>query len=313
MIQVTKTDEKGKLVPQEGYVKDSWIHLFNPVDSEVAEVVAATGVPELFLKSALDEEEAAHTDREGNCSLFVVDIPVMEEDKDGMVYSTVPFGILITEAHIITVCLRETSLVSDITEGAVRGFCTKDRYQCLLQILYRNATKFLHFLRQIDRTSHRLQAELHRSMKNKELILLLELEKSLVYFSTSLRGNHVLIDKLYRNEHVSSCERCLALLDDVTIENSQAEEMCKIYRDILSGTMDAYASIISNNVNFVMKFLTLITIVLTIPTLIASLWGMNVNVPWQNNEWGFWIVVGIIVVITTVVSVILFNRTNRLK
>lgn len=313
MITITKTNASGVQEQIDRYENLSWIHLLNPSDSEVADVVAQTGIPELFLKSALDEEETAHIDIEGGCSLFVVDIPVMDEENDVMVYSTLPFGIAITENHLVTVCLKETTLVGDMIAGTVRGWDTKDRYKCLLQLLYRNATKFLHLLRQIDRSSHRLQAELHRSMKNKELILLLELEKSLVYFSTSLRANHVLIDKLAKNERITGNTTYVNLIDDVALEYSQAEEMCKIYRDILSGTMDAFASIISNNVNLVMKMLTIITIVLTIPTLIASFWGMNVNVPLASNPWGFWIVLGISVAITLPVALVLLKRTNKLK
>ena len=165
----------------------------------------------------------------------------------------------------------------------------------------------------IDKTSHRLQAELHKSMKNKELISLLELEKSLVYFSTSLRANEVVIDRVSKFEFIKSDIVNLNLLDDLIIENKQAIEMCNIYSNILSGTMDAFASIISNNVNLVMKLLTIITIILTVPTLIASFWGMNVPVPFEKNSLGFWIVVGIAVVVTLGVAFVLVKRTNRLK
>ena len=176
-----------------------------------------------------------------------------------------------------------------------------------------NAKKFLSGLKQIDKKSLRVQAELHRSMKNKELIQLLELENSLVYFSTSLSANLNVYNRMGKLPIVSGNEDYRDLFDDMVIETRQAMEMCNIYRDILSGTMDAYASVISNNVNIVMKLLTVITIIITIPTLIASLWGMNVDVPFMNTVGGFWIVVGIAVVVTSVAAYFLIRSTNSIR
>ncbi len=293
--------------------KQCWIHLVNPSDSEVAQISELTGVPDLMLKSALDEEESAHIDREDDNLLVVVDVPSVEEENDNFVYTTMPMGFVLSPDYTVTISLRETTLLTDFMNQRVKGFSTRNPLRFLLQVLYRNATKFLQHLRQIDRSSHRLQAELHRSMKNKELILLLELEKSLVYFSTSLRANKVVIEKISRFESIKSDSDERDLLDDLVIENEQAIEMCNIYRDILSGTMDAFASIISNNVNLVMKILTVITIILTIPSLIAALWGMNVPVPFGDNPLGFLIVIGITLVITVPVAWLLIRLTNRLR
>ena len=176
-----------------------------------------------------------------------------------------------------------------------------------------NAKKFLSYLRQIDKKSLRVQAELHRSMKNKELIQLLGLENSLVYFSTSLTSNSRVYARVKKLAPVMDREDYQDLYDDVIIENTQAIEMCNIYRDILTGTMDAFASVISNNVNIVMKLLTVVTLIISVPTLIASLWGMNVPVPFEDLSWGFWIVVGIATVISAVVAVITFRSTSSIK
>ena len=153
-----------------------------------------------------------------------------------------------------------------------------------------------------------MEGELHKSMKNKELIAMLNLEKSLVYFSTSLKSNEAVLERLMRMEFIRRYPDDTDLLEDVIIENKQAIEMCTIYRDILSGTMDAFASVISNNLNIVMKLLTSITIMLTIPTLFASLWGMNVPVPFQNSPWGFVIVCGISLVASVISGIIMFRK-----
>ena len=176
-----------------------------------------------------------------------------------------------------------------------------------------NAKRFLSNLRQLDKKSLRLQAELHRSMKNQELIQLLGIENSLVYFSTSLSANLNVYNKLERFPSISGNEDYKDLFDDVVIETRQAMEMCNIYRDILSGTMDAYASVISNNLNVVMKLLAVITLVISVPTLIASLWGMNVPVPFASLSWGFWLVIGISAVITAVVSYFIIRSTNSIR
>ena len=298
-------------------VKGSWIHLTNPADSEVELVCRETGLPEDMLKTALDEEESAHTDYEDGNTMLVIDIPYIEEDDDQFVYSTVPIGIVYNQDYFVTVCLKDTSLVYDFFNDRVKNVSTRNHPFLMLQILYRNATRFLQHLKQIDKTSHRVQAELHKSMKNKELILLLDLEKSLVYFSTSLRADEVVIEKVLRFKEVREVEELVDYAEDLIVENKQAIEMCNIYRDILSGTMDAFASIISNNVNIVMKLLTVITIVLSIPTLIFSLWGMNVDLPFGEGTplyaYGFWIVIAITVISTATVAFILFKKTKRLK
>ena len=183
----------------------------------------------------------------------------------------------------------------------------------LLKFMMGNAKRFLSSLRQIDKKSLRVQAELHRSMKNKELIQMLELENSLVYFSTSLSANINVYNKMEKLPAITGNEDYKDLYDDVLIETRQAVEMCNIYRDILSGTMDAYASVISNNLNVVMKLLAVITLIISVPTLIASLWGMNVAVPFGDTAWGFWVVIGICIAVTAVVSIWLIRSTASIK
>lgn len=290
-----------------------WINLINPSDNEVDLVSKSTGIPETMIKTALDEEETAHIDYDGSYRMIVVDIPIIEEANDSYVYNTIPLSIITGKSYILTVCLKETSIISDFLEARVKNFSTRKLIRFILQILYKNSVKFLSYLKQIDKTSHRIQTELNKSMKNKEIFQLLELEKSLVYFSTASKSNQTVIEKIAKFEEIKDLTEELNLLDDLIIENRQAIEMCNIYREILIGTMDAFASIISNNVNIVMKLLTIITIILSIPTLIASLWGMNVPVPFETNPIGFYIVLIITIPVTVGVALFLIKRTRRLK
>jgi magnesium transporter len=237
-----------------------------------------------------------------------VDIPYVESEGSGYVYSTIPMGIILVDEVIITVCTRETPIITDFTEERIRNFWTFKRTRFILQLLHRNASRFLAYLKQIDKASMHVQEMLEKSSRNQELLQMMKLEKSLVFFSTSLKGNEMVMEKLLRLEGIQKYPDDADLLEDVIIENKQAIEMCNIYRDIMSGTMDAFASIISNNLNIVMKVLTSLTVVLSIPTLFASLWGMNVGVPFQNSPFGFWIVIAITVLASLAAFMALWKR-----
>lgn len=312
MVLISKKTNTTPIEQLEEIEKDCWIHLTNPSDNEIEYVAEKTGIDESILKTALDEEETAQLDREDGNTMLVIDIPYIEEDGDWYSYNTIPFGIVYNNDYFVTVCLQETSITTDFQMERIKNFRTDSKTKFLLQLLNSTASKYLQHLRQIDRTSLRIQAKLHKSMKNKELLQLLDLEKSLVYFSTSLRANDNTLAKITRFNEVKNVEEHQDYLEDVILEYKQAIEMCNIHRDILAGTMDAFASIISNNINVVMKVLTIITIALTIPTLISGLWGMNVPVPFENMRFAFWIILGIIAVVTIAVTLIVVFRSNRM-
>lgn len=285
----------------------SWVKLVAPTEEEMQLVSKKLNIELDFIRAATDEEERARLEFENDATLILVDTPVVAEEKTGLeLHNAIPLGIIYTPHNIVTVCLRDVEILSQFHQTRVLKYSTKKKNRFVLQILYKNAAKFLFYLRQIDKSSTRVEMELHKSMKNKELIQMLKLEKSLVYFSTSIKSNEVVMEKLLRMPFIKEYPDDLDLLEDVIIENKQAMEMCAIYRDILSGTMDAFASVISNNLNIVMKILTSLTIVLSIPTLIASLWGMNVNVPFQHSPNGFWIVL-MISLICSLVAVLILN------
>lgn len=285
----------------EDFENGSWINLVAPTMEELNLVSQKTGADMDLLKAALDEEERSRIEfeEEINQTIIVVDIPRVEkEGKDGYVYTTLPMGIIFVGDYIITVCLIKSSLIDDFIKGKVKKFYTYKRIRFLFLILYRNSTRYLRYLRLIDKASDRLNKEMQRSYRNKELFQMMALEKSLVYFTTSLKGNEAVLEKLVKVKYIKKYHDDEELLDDVIVENKQAIEMCSIYRDILSGMMDAYASIISNNLSIVMKFLAAVTIVISLPTLVTSAWGMNLDVPWEGNPWGFVIVMGIALAIT---------------
>ena len=313
MIKFFKSDvNKRRMTRLTGFEEGCWVDLVNPSDDEVEDVSLFTGIPEEMIKAALDEEERARAEQDEENFLCLLDTPTITDTEDGDTYETIPMGLIYNPKCVVTVSLHGNAVLGDFISNRV-SVDTSKPVLFILKFMLGNAKKFLSSLRQIDKKSLRVQAELHRSMKNKELIQLLELENSLVYFSTSLSSNLNVYNRMGKLPTVLKNEDYTDLFDDVVIETRQAMEMCNIYRDILSGTMDAYASVISNNVNTVMKLLTVITIIITIPTLIASLWGMNVDVPFASLPGGFWIVIGIIVVITGIAAFFLIRASNSIR
>lgn len=308
MMRIFSTAENNILKELSTIEDGAWIHLLDPTEQEIKKIVNELKIDEDFVRAALDEEETPRTDYEEGATLVIVDIPIVRPEGVSFLYTTVPLGIIITEDNIVTVCLEETTLVEDFWNNRVKRFDTCKRTRFVLQILNKNATKYLQFLRQIDKLSTQVETALHKSMKNRELIQMLKIEKSLVFFSTSLKANEVVLEKILKSNVLKRYPDDTDLLEDVIIENKQAMEMCAIYRDIISGTMDAFASVISNNLNIVMKFLASITILLAIPTLFASFWGMNVGVPFAGNPAGFWIVVAISLGVCGITAYILWKK-----
>lgn len=310
MIKIFKTTEDSFSQVEE--IEDGcWVAMTDPTASEVIEISKAYGIDVDDIRSPLDEEERSRIEVEDNYTLILVDIPIVEEANDKDTYATIPLAIILTDKLIFTVCLIETPVLTAFMDGRVRNFFTFKKTRFILQILYRNATMFLHYLRIIDKKSEVIEQKLHASQKNSELLELLELEKSLVYFTTSLRSNEVVLEKLLRSEGIKKYPEDTDLLEDVIIENKQAIEMANIYTNILSSTMGTFASVISNNVNVVMKVLATVTIVLSIPTMIFSAYGMNVNVsgmPMAGSVWGFVVVIGVTLLITLLIALILSKK-----
>ncbi len=307
MLTIHKTVD-GKMTKLSAVEEGCWVNLVHPSEDELTTVAATLAVDLDFLRAAMDEEETSRIDSEGDNTLIIVDTPSMERDETGVVYSTIPMGIIVTKKHIITVCLKETSVVRDLQDGLVKGLRTEMRTRFILNILLLVAKRYLQYLKQIDKTYNYMERQLYKSQRNKELIQLLDLEKSLVYFNTSLKANEVTLEKILRGKIVTLYEEDHDLLEDVLIEVRQAIEMAQIYSDIISGMMDAFASVISNNLNVIMKVLTSITILMTVPNIVFGFYGMNITGAGLPLAQFFWFPLVLSIVIILVLAVILKKK-----
>lgn len=264
---VTKIEE-----PTQG----CWICVVEPTDEEIRTLIDVYKLDSGFVKSSLDEEESSRVEIEDDQTLIIVDCAAAEKQAENtMLYVTMPMGIILTQDYVFTVSLKDNIVLSEMASGLIKNVYTNMKTRFVLQLLLRIATKFLQCLKQIDKISSQMEKQLHGNMKNKELIQLLELEKSLVYFSTSLKADDVTLEKIHRGRVIKLYEEDQDLLEDVLIEVKQAIEMANIYSGILAGMMDAFSSIISNNMNIAMKRLTIFTIIMAIPTMVYSFYGMN--------------------------------------
>ena len=309
MLKIYKTvDEKGLFREVNKIEKGVWINLTNPTTQEINNLVNSIGVNEDFIKYSLDTEERARIDYEDDQTLILIDIPVQESTAD---YSTIPLGIIVvSDDYFITVCSQNADLIKDFSESKIKEFYTFKKTRFTLQILYRNATYYLQYLKKINKETDRAESKLQKNLKNDELVKLLTVEKSLVYFTTSLKSNELVMEKLLRGNILKLYEDDKDYLQDAIIENKQAIEMVTISRDILTGTTNAYASIISNNLNIVMKFLAAVTIVFSIPTIVSGIFGMNLKgIYFENNPYGFTIVIGIAVILS-IVSIIWLKKKD---
>lgn len=292
--------------------KGCWIDVVAPSEEELQEIAAATKIQMDFLTAPLDEEEKSRIEIEDDQILVLVDIPFLRSNKD---YDTLPLGIIITENCITTVCLEPNAVTAEFGSHNTKFFSTFKKTRFLFQILFKSATLYLKYIRIIIRRTDELEKHLRQSMQNSELFNLLDLQKSLTYFSTSLRSNYIVMEKLLRLRSATQSSHLVKLyeededlLEDVIIEYKQAVEMVEMYSHILNSMMEVFASIISNNLNLVMKFLATMTIVLAIPTLVSSMWGMNVPVPFANNPWGFAIVLTVALGVSGAAAYLLWKR-----
>ena len=282
VVRIFKTIE-GAIHQIQEPQEDCWIAMTNPTATEIFEMSERFGIEVDDLRAPLDEEERSRIEVEDNYTLILVDVPMIEERNDKDWYGTIPLGIIVTKKVIFTVCLEDTQVLTRFMEGRVRNFFTYMKTRFILQILYRNATMYLHYLRIIDKKSEQVEEKLHMSTRNQELMELLELEKSLVYFTTSLRSNEVVLEKLLKVESIKQYPEDTDLLEDV----------------------------ISNNLNVVMKVLSVITIVMSIPTIVFSAYGMNLSpsgMPFSADKWGFLVVILLSILVSIVAAVILSKK-----
>ena len=310
MLKIYKTsavEKKAKKVKK--MTSDCWIDLIAPTQDEIDKVANRTGVEKELIMKLLDTEELPRVEQEDNATLIVIDIPYLEEEGEHK-YKTYPLGIIITNNnYIITVTVKKTLMLNDFKRNKVKDFRTAKKTRFLIQILLKSASSYLKALKEVNHDIEAKEKVLKKSTENKDLVELLETEKTLVYFMTSLKANDAVLEKLAKGIVLPLYEGDLDLLEDTIIENKQAIEMAGIYRDILSSITDTYATIISNNLNIAMKFLAGATIVLSIPTMISSFLGMNVSLgPIENLSNAFVVVVLIAVVVSLIVALLLKKK-----
>lgn len=312
MIRLFKEVEK-KLVcinEQENIIekieKNMWIHIYDPQYDEISKISEITKIDKEILISAMDDEESAHLDVDDDYTMIVLDVPIYID----YIYETYPFVIIYNKDYYITICKKETKLL-DLMLKKFKKIEPHKHVRLTLQIMYRIASQYISSLKYLNSKRQDIEKEIQTSIENKDLLSLMTLNKSFIYFSTALNANKIVLSKVKRLEEFKKYESDFELMEDVEVENNQAIEMCSIYRDILTNVIDANASIISNNLNTVMKVLAVITLIIEIPTLIASIFGMNVDLPFTNNDNGFLIIIAISAILAIIGGLLLHYLTSK--
>jgi magnesium transporter len=307
MIKILRWSEN-RFVPAETIERHCLINVINPDKNELEKLADQMLIPSDFLTDPLDIDERARIEIEDDILLIVLRIPKYDEKNPETPFTTFPAGIILTKDDtIVIVSTSDIMDILDLYSRKPKGIINGKRSSVVLHIFLSTALLYLNQLKEINRRTGEIENELQKSLKNEELIKLLNIEKSLVFFTTSLKSNELMMERLLKTEILKLTSEDKEKLEDVQIDNRQAIEMANIYSNILSGMMDAFASVISNNLNVVMKILTSLTIVLMIPTLIASIYGMNIETPFQHSTHAFFIVTGISFGLS-LLSVLVFMR-----
>lgn len=304
MLKCYKTNLRRKVTEEIAQIEpDCWIDLVTPNEKEIDSVVAATEIDRDLIMKMLDDDELPRVETSGNATLVVIDVPAYGGINRNITY---PLGIIVTtNNHFITIAPKTTPILNSFRNNKVRNFHTAKKTRFLIQILNVAAAQYIKVLDEVYSDIENKEATLKRSTENEDLIDLLQTEKTLVYFTSSLKENDMVLERLSKGVVLPLYEGDLDLLEDAMIENRQAIDMARIYRDILSSITNTYATVISNNLNNVMKFLAGITIVLSVPTMISSFLGMNVNfgAGVAADPYGPAIILGISIVASVIIAI----------
>lgn len=307
MITILKRAEHGLETIQE-IVPGCWINVVDPGPDEIARLQADVDAPADFVTYPLDLDERARTEKDNGATLIILRVPHFQGASADVPFTTVPLGIVLTDKLIVTVCKAENGIMRDLIGGRVKNLSTTKRNRFVLYLLLGTANAYLSDLREINKAVDTLEDGLQHAQRNEQLMALLKYQKSLVYFTTALKSNELVLQRLQRSRLFEMYPEDEDLLEDALTETQQAIEMTNISSSILSQMMDAFASIISNNLNVVMKFLASITILLSIPTIVASLYGMNVGLPGGDSPHAFLIVLGTAFGVSLIIAVIFWKR-----
>ena len=307
MITVYRSTPQGVAQIHEP-VDGSWIHLVNPDLDELEQIQRAYNIPPEFLTYPLDQDEMARTEKDEGMTLVILRVPRYQGETADVPFTTVPLGIILSDRIVVTVCSFESDLIRGLTNGRVRNLSTSKRNRFLLHIFLVAAQQYLTHLRAINKTVDVLEDKLQMSLRNREVLELLKYQKSLTYFTTALKGNELMMARLQKSQLFRMYPDDEELLEDALTEIGQAIEMTNISSGILSQMMDAFASIISNNLNVVMKFLASVTIILALPSLVASIYGMNVDLPLDAHPLAFWYVMGTALIVSVGVVIVFIRK-----
>ena len=305
MLTVYKTTEQG-LEQLDSVANGSWIKVVDPTAEEIQKL-ADWGVDADYINYSLDLDEMPRIERDDDYTFILVRIPHRQPDND-VPYITIPLGVLIKGNIIVTICRYEKDMFKVLADGKYRLLKTGKRYRFALYIFLETATRYLTHLREINRITEALEDQLQKSTRNREVLELLKYQKSLTYFATALRSNEVMMERVQRMQIFNYYEDDQELLEDVLTENQQAIQMTNINTEILSSMMDAFASIISNNLNAVMKVLAALTIILNLPAIVAAFYGMNVTLPGEDHPLAFLTVIGVSIALTALATFIFYKR-----
>lgn len=316
MINIYKNTEESRVLKEiENIEKGCWINLVKPTEIEINRVIHETGVDETLLRYALDEEETSHIDSDEDQILVSINMPITDRNKKGKYYTTMPVGILIVrDDYVITISLGAFDLLGMLSKKRtlVGEISTYKKSRLAFQLLYITAVEFLRYLTYISKDMEMFEDALTRTMSNTQLFKLINYQKSMIFLNTALKTNHSVMERLKRGKLIKLYEEDEDILEDATIENRQAMEMASTYGEILNGMTDIFGTVVSNSLNNVMKLLTSITVIISVPTLIASIMGMNVTFPFATGEGGFYII-SIITIIVTILVTLWLNKKDMLK
>lgn len=305
MLTIYKTIEQG-LEQIESMANGAWVKVVDPTPEEIEKLVD-WGIDVDYINYSLDFDEMPRMERDDDYTFILIRIPHRQPDSD-IPYITIPLGIMIKSNFIVTICRYDKDMFKVLANGKYRLLKTAKRYRFTLYIFLETATRYLTHLREINRSTEAIEDKLQKSTRNREVLDLLKYQKSLTYFATALRSNEVMMERVQRTQIFNYYEEDQDLLEDVLTENQQAIQMTNIATELLAAMMDAFASIISNNLNAVMKILAAITIMISLPTIVASFYGMNVDLPFQTHAQAFWLTLGISVVLIGLAAMIFYRR-----
>ncbi|NOH04706.1 MAG: magnesium transporter CorA family protein [Chloroflexi bacterium] len=305
MLCIYKTTENG-LETLDTIANGAWVNVVDPTPGEIEKLIN-WGMEMDYINYSLDQDEMPRMERDEDYTFILLRIPIHQPESD-IPYITVPLGIMILGNKIITVCRYDSDIFKSLANGKYKQLKTGKRYRLTLYIFLETAARYLNLLREINRATEAVEDRLQKSTQNRELLELLKYQKSLTYFATALRSNEVMMERVQKTQLFNYYEEDQDLLEDVLTENQQAIQMTSINTEILSSMMDAFASIISNNLNVVMKALAALTIILNVPTIVASFYGMNVALPGEGHPFAFLTVIGLSLGLTALATIIFYKR-----